>query len=536
MSSVTVRYDRASARRHQRVTAPARVEIDGHQYATKDWSVGGFRVAGFEGEPRTDEPRQVRFYVNFQGFEIGFEARAKVCAFDAERHAISAEFMALGQRETELLRHFVMGVSSGEMTSVSETLVHMDSPTSVANWGRPPLAGADPLAQETMKKRSRLTAALYFAVGPLVAGYVLLTGYQSLFRMDIENAVVVRPTETVVAQGIGYVESMLVQQGQVVTAGQPLFTLMDQDQGRDLESRRHDLDLARVDLESARSANASAKDQLRIYQGIAKHKQQAAAERVKSLEIEAESAEKGLARTQAIVGAGLDAPSELDKAKALCAQVRGELDQARPELELANDAVRAAARGSFYDGFRLIDEGPAAELREREALARVKLAEQQVAAFHEGSGRTTYKAPFAGRVVRTTKSPGSTVDRGETLALLERVDDAPRVFALLTQDQVTRIRLGEGGTVRVPTVQQRFHAVVVRSDKAGAIPGGVLTDLLANASKAPRPTDPSGYVELELRPLSPAARTSLRSGMPAIVSLPRTSKGSPSRGLWSWLP
>jgi len=90
--------------------------------------------------------------------------------------------------------------------------------------------------------------------------------------------------------------------------------------------------------------------------------------------------------------------------------------------------------------------------------------------------------------------------------------------------------------VRVPTVQQRFRVVVVRSDPAGAIPGGVLTDLLANASKTPRPTDPSGYIELELRPLTPAARTSLRSGMPAIVNLPRSSKGSPSGGLGSWPP
>jgi multidrug resistance efflux pump len=536
MGSVTVRYDRASARRHQRVTAPAHVEIDGRQYPTKDWSVGGFRVLEFAGDPRAGEPRPIRFYVNFQGFEIGFEAQAKVCAFDEAKHSISAEFLGLGQRETELLRHFVLGVSSGEMTSVSETLVHMDSPTSVANWGRPPLAGADPLAQETMKKRSKLTAALYFTAGPLVAGYVLMAAYQNVFRMDLENAVVVRPTETVVAQGVGYVESMQVREGQIVRAGEPMFTLMDQDQGRDLDSRKHDLELARLELQSARSANVSAKEQLRIYQRIARHKQQAASERVKSLEIEAQSAEKNLVRVQAIVGAGLDSPSELDKAKAQYANVKGELDQARPELELANDAVRAADRGSFYDGFRLIDEGPAADLREREAEGHVTLAEQQVATFREGAGRTTYKAPFAGRVVRTTKSPGSTVDRGETLALLERVDDPPRVFALLTQDQVTRVRLGETGTVRVPMVQQRFHAVVIRSDKAGAIPGGVLTDLLANASKGPRPTDPSGYVELELKSLTPAARTALRAGMPAIVSLPRSAKGGSSRGLSSWLP
>jgi hypothetical protein len=90
MGSVTVRYDRASARRHQRVSAPARVEIDGRQYPTKDWSIGGFCVLGFDGDPRAGEPRAIRFYVNFQGFEIGFEAQAKVCAFDAERISISA--------------------------------------------------------------------------------------------------------------------------------------------------------------------------------------------------------------------------------------------------------------------------------------------------------------------------------------------------------------------------------------------------------------------------------------------------------------
>lgn len=536
MSSVTVRYDRASARRHQRVSAPARVEIDGRQYPTKDWSVGGFRLLDFAGDPRGDEPRPIRFYLNFQGFEIGFEAQARICAFDEAGRSISAEFLALGERETELLRHFVMGVSSGEMTSVSQTLVHMDGPTSVASWGRAPVAGADPLAQEAMRKRSRLTAALYFAVGPIVAGYVLLTGYQSLFRIDIDNAVIVRPTETVVAQGVGYVESMQVKDGQVVSAGQPLFTLMDQDQGRDLESRKHDLELARVDLQTARAANTSAKEQLQIYWGIALHKQQSAAERVAALEVETESAAKNLARVQAIVDAGLDSPAELDKAKALYARVKGELDQARPELELANDAVRAAERGSFYDGFRLIDEGPAAERREREAAARVKLAEQQVVSFHEGTGRTTYRAPFAGRVVRATKSPGSTVNRGETLALIERMDEPPRVFALLNPDQMTRVRLGEQGTVRVPTVQQRYRAVVVRSDKSGAIPGGVVTDLLANAARAPRTAEPAGYIELELRPLTPAARDALRAGMPAIVNLPRTAKGGSSRGFSSWLP
>jgi len=533
MDTVSVRYDRPSARRHRRVTVPARVEIDGRQYPTRDWSVGGFRVEPFHGEPRVGEPRPMRFYLNFQGFEIGFEASARVCGYNAEARAVSAEFVNLGARESELLRHFVNGVAAGEMTSVSEAIVHMDTPTSVASWIKTPLAGADPLAQEALRKRSMFTTALYFAVGPLVAGYVLLTAYQSVFRMQIDNAVVVRPTETVVAQGVGSLETVLVREGAVVQPGQPLLTALDQDQGRDLDTRKRELAEARLELASARAANASAKEQIAIYRRIARDKQKVAAERVKSLKVEAESAAKALRRIETIAAQGLASASEVDNVRAAHARVQGDLNQAIPELEVANDAVKAADKGSFYDGFRLIDEGPAAEQRERAAAARVRLAEEQVSTFHEGSGRTTYTAPFAGRVVRITKSPGSTVNRGETLALLERVDDEPLVYALLTQDQVDRVRLGETGSIRVPTLQERFRAVVIRSDKAGAIPGGVLSDLLANASHA-KPTDPTGYIELELRSLSPSAKTALRAGMPAIVSLPR--QGGPSRGLSSWLP
>ena len=535
MATMTVRYDNASARRHQRVNVPAKIDIDGHRYTTLDWSVGGFRIAGFKAEPRLGEPRTIRFFLNFQGFEVGFEAKAKLVSFNETKHEASAEFVDLGPRESELLRHFVLGVATGEMTSVSDTLVHMDSPTSVANWGRAPLAGADPLAQETLKKRSLVKASLYFAVGPLLAGYALLTAYQSIFRMDLENAVVVRPTETVVAQGVGQMESMLVREGDLVKPGQVLFTAMDEDQGRDLDGRKHDLELAQAEMQSALTANASAKEQLRIYRSIADHKQEIASEHVKSLTVQTETAEKNLARVQSIVEKGLGPTSDLDAAKAEYARVKGDLDQAIPELALANDAVEAARHGSFYDGFRLIGAGPDAELRQQDAEAKLKIAEGQVSQFHEGTGRTTYTAPFAGRVLRVNKSPGSTVNRGETLALIERMDDEPRIYALLTQDQVTRIQLGESGSVRVPMLQQRFHAVVVRNDKAGAIPGGVVSDLLANASHA-RPTDPTGYIELELKSLPPAARNALRSGMPAIVNLPRRGKGSPAPGVSSWLP
>lgn len=535
MTNLTVRYDGPSARRHPRVDAPAWVELDGRRYPTVDWSLGGFRVSGLADEPRVGEARAIRFFLNFQGFEIGFEARARLLGADPAVGQAWGEFIDLGAREHDLLRHFVVGVATGEVSSVSDTLVHIDSPTSVANWGRTPSMNEDTLAGESWKKRGRLQRSLYFVAGPLLAGYAILAGYQSLFRMEIETAMVVRPTETVVAQGVGHLESMLVQEGQTVAAGQPLFTAVDEDHGRDLEAKRQELARAEVELKSAHASKLAAQEQMTIYLGIARHKQKMASERVKALSIETEAAQKNLTRLESLVRQGLEPNSTLDAATAAFARVKGELNQALPDLDLANDAVRAAEQGSFYDGFRLIGELPAETIREESAAARVRLAEQELASDHEGSGRTTYSAPFPGRVVRITKSPGSTVDRGETLALIERVDAEPTIYALLTQDQVTRIRLGESGTVRVPMLQKRFRAVVIRTDKVGAIPGRVAGDLLSNVAR-PRASDPAGYVEMELRSLTPAGRTALRAGMPAIVNLPREPKGVPSDGLSSWLP
>jgi multidrug resistance efflux pump len=535
VSNLTVRYDGPSARRHPRVVAPAWVELDGKRYATVDWSVGGFRISGFADGSRVGEPRAIRFFLNFQGFEIGFDAQAKLLGVDKTLEQASGEFVKLGQRESELLRHFLIGVATGEVSSVSDTLVHIDSPTSVASWGRAPAVSEDALNGGSWKKRGRLQRSLYFVAGPLLAGYAILAGYQSLFRMEIETAMVVRPTETVVAQGVGHLESMLVQEGQIVSAGQPLFTAVDEDHGRDLEVKRLELARAQVELKSAHAAKLAAGDKMSIYIGIARHKQKMASERVKALAIETESAQRNLSRVESLVRDGLEPRSALDEANASFAKVKGDLNQALPDLDLANDAVRAAEQGSFYDGFRLIGELPDQAIREDAAAAHVRIAEQELATDHGGSGRTTYSVPFPGRVVRITKSPGSTVDRGETLALIERVDDDPRIYALLTQDQVTRIRLGEGGTVRVPMLQQRFRAVVVRTDKAGAIPGGVVSDLLSNVAR-PRASDLAGYLEMELRPLTPAGRSALRSGMPAIVDLPRQPKGSSSRGLSPWLP
>jgi multidrug resistance efflux pump len=535
VTTLTVRYDNPSARRHQRVVAPAWVEIGGERYPTMDWSVGGFRLAGYSGAATLGETRAIRFFLNFQGFEIGFEARAKLRGVNVELKQASGEFVELGQRESELLRHFVVGVATGEVSTLSDTLVHIDSPTSVASWGRPP-AVTDAVASESLKKRGLLHRSLYFVAGPLLAGYAVLTGYQSLFRMEIDTAVVVRPTETIVAQGVGYLESTLVREGESVTPGQTLFTAMDEDHGRDIDAKRFDLARAQAELKTAQAAKGAAAEKMVVYLQIAKHKQKIADERVKGLTVEVESERKNLARVEVLVRDGLEPVSLLDAAKAAYAKVKGDLDGAVPELDLANDAVEAAKHGSFYDGFRLIADLPDATLRTQAAEAQVKLAQDELAGIHGGTGRTSYSVPFPGRVVRITKSPGSTVDRGETLAQVERTAEEPRIFALLTQDQVTRIRLGEVGTVRVPMLQQRFRAKVVRSDKAGVIlGGGVVGDLLSNAARA-RATDPTGYIELELQSLTPAARTALRSGMPAIVNLPRQSNASPSKGLSSWLP
>ena len=89
----------------------------------------------------------------------------------------------------------------------------------------------------------------------------------------------------------------------------------------------------------------------------------------------------------------------------------------------------------------------------------VALAMQKLVALYEYRDDLSVTSPGDGRLVKLLRKPGALVKRGETLAVFER-NEAPRVFAYLTDEEARSIRLHSQVTVRVVNADQQWHGYI----------------------------------------------------------------------------
>ncbi|HEY2954228.1 MAG TPA: HlyD family efflux transporter periplasmic adaptor subunit [Candidatus Eisenbacteria bacterium] len=510
-----VRFDPPSLRKHYRATAPAAVLLEDVLYSTLEWSPGGFCVQGYRGSAVPGDRRAIRFMLDFHGFEIGFGATVEVSRVDAEQGTLAGRYIDLGLREQELLQHFLSGLVSGRIGAVGATIRQLEIPQSLPRHPGPvPPADGWARAREVAGR-----SLLYLVVGPILIALAALAIYRSFYRLEIQTAVVARPIESLVSVGTGPLGAVYVREGETVAAGQKLFTVEDEGAAREVEDARFDRDRARVELTAAEAAFRAGGQRLDVYRSIADRKQAVAAARVSQLAAELSAADKQLARVQAVVQSGVESEAALDQARVSDEKLKGALQEARAELEIADEGVRAAAGGSFYDGFRLVEDGP--QLRSALDAARVRatLAEERVRTAEARAGLLTSRAPYSGSVVKIVKSAGATVGRGEEVLFLERLLEVPAVQALLSQDEATGVQVGSRVEVQVPALGTSFPGRVERVDRANILSNPLLTN------PALRPawsgSDRSAWMSVSLVDLAPRDRTSLRSGMPAVVLLDR---------------
>ena len=131
---VTVKRERPDQRRHHRVAAPFYVTLDGHKVRCADWSLGGFRVEDFPSDiPPPGDVLPFQCSLPFQGFDVSFEVRAEVVRFDLETGMFACRFTELGERESELMTHFLEELVRGSMSEVADTIQRIDVPVTPAS-------------------------------------------------------------------------------------------------------------------------------------------------------------------------------------------------------------------------------------------------------------------------------------------------------------------------------------------------------------------------------------------------------------------
>jgi multidrug resistance efflux pump len=223
--------------------------------------------------------------------------------------------------------------------------------------------------------------------------------------MQVPGSFQPRGRITLSSQINGFVHSMQVRSGDLVSAGQILVTL----DARDAQSQK---DMARASIEEAQAGLEETRKGAQM-----------AAETRNAAKANSDLAAATLQRCQKLFDSKSVSPQELDEA------------QARRDAAAADLAAKETMVAAAQD-------------RLKQALAKIAQAGAQSRRADVLVGYTVLKAPAAGRVAERQVDPGSAIFPGSPLLVLETTS-SPQVLAEIPTVQLAALHAGMEVEVRI---------------------------------------------------------------------------------------
>ena len=147
------------------------------------------------------------------------------------------------------------------------------------------------------------------------------------------------------------------------------------------------------------------------------------------------------------------------------------------------------------------------------ARARVAVGEQRLELARSRLAALTALSRVRGRVVKVNQLAGSSVQKGQTLILIEPVEAKPRVDVYLTQEEVAKVSALDRVRVYVPAIGRHLDGRAERIDRTArhldADSG--LFDWVDVAGRG-------ALVTVVLDSMESSEADSLTTGLPALVS------------------
>jgi HlyD family secretion protein len=281
-------------------------------------------------------------------------------------------------------------------------------------------------------------------------------------------------TVEVGSQLSGQIAELLVDFNDQVTEGEPLARLDPRTFESKVRGAEAGLEVARADvlkqcaeLKTAAANVASARHSLKVAEA-----------HVESTRAKLTAAERDLKRKRALAEAKVVAAANVDEAASAYESAVADLHAAEAEVEVAREAVVAAAAGRSMADANLLY----AQASEREQAAELDQARIDLE-------RTVISAPIDGVVI------GREVDRGQTVAASL---ESPTLFTLardlremeveanVDEADIGRIRLGQRATFSVDAYPNRtFAGVVIQIRKAPQLIQNVVTYTVVLSTQNP---------------------------------------------------
>lgn len=473
--AVKVRRERPDQRRHHRVTAPLYVEVGGATMRAADWSLGGLRVEHFPGKlPAIGSEIELALTLPFQGFDVGFKVEAEVVRTNVAEGMFAVRYTRIGERERELMQHFIEELIRGSMVDVEDTIQRIDVPVTPASL-QPDLPKAADQMVPLRRRPSKLVvmSSLYLAIGALVFGYAAIIAYSNLFRLEVETAVIAAPVETIVAKSEGIVELAGLEPGRPVKADDIVARLIDAQIEREIELAEISVQEKKARLAFAKRRQLEELERVRSYAAIEMKNVAQTEVELQSTAQQLDLARRNLQRLASLHAKGFTTDAKLDEARREVMKLEKEHEIRRIELSARTELASHNSGRRLYSGDATIGNanivGQAAQIEAEVRLLEheIKLAQQRYITELSQRERAAMRAPLDGTVVEVRKPNRADVRRGDVIALIE--DRSQRhVTAWLSQDEVARVGLGDEVVLFLPALQESLTGRVARIDRTSA--------------------------------------------------------------------
>jgi multidrug resistance efflux pump len=524
--AVKIKRERPDQRRHHRVTAPLFVGVDGHRLKAADWSLGGLRLENFPGElPSAGAEKPFQLTLPFQGFDVSFDVKAEVVRTNPSTGMFAVRFTDIGERERELMQHFIEELVRGSMSDVEDTIQRIDVPVTPANLE--PNSKAIPAGMPVRRwpVKTAVMTGIYGFAGLVIFGYAGLLGYSNFFRMEIQTAVVSAPVETVTAQADGEVLWTNLKPGDPVKAGEVVLDVLDNQLEREIEIADIAIQEKKAQLAFMKKRQADELDKVRGFANVdMKSVQQGKVELI-SLQEQLKLAEQTLARTKQLFDKGFATETKMDEVQKAVITLRSQIEQRRLELSSRVELADQNFGKRLYTGNNLLGQSEEAEAQVSLAENEVKLAQKRHETFLKQRQRIAVKAPFDGTILELPRLDKGSVRKGDVIAIIEQRKNRT-VTAFLNQDEVMKVGLGDEAVLYLPALGETTKGRVLKIDRTSGFVRE--QEMRQNPGYGWRgPNDRSAKVLIEFEDKSKVEDSErYRSGLPVVVVFEQRSTNS----------
>jgi multidrug resistance efflux pump len=159
--------------------------------------------------------------------------------------------VALDERQTELINHFIEQLVRGVMVPLKDTILRIDSPVTPVST-EPSASPVEQLPVSRIPLRMLMMSLVYLSLGVGLFSLLLVTLYENFLTLKVDTAATTAPVESIVSLVDGRITRVSSIIDQPVTEGTPILTIESPQLKKQIAEAKTTIEQKKLELEAQR--------------------------------------------------------------------------------------------------------------------------------------------------------------------------------------------------------------------------------------------------------------------------------------------